>query len=732
MTDYKPPCEDKAVSTDRVDISLLACDLQENKSSSVSKKKVKPSKAKHRHISTQTAMDDHICFQPMTGVSLKPYLQLRSSPSLSPESESEDEMVNEEKMEWMFHNSNTCARCHIIRPQVRLLRALKNNLGKYKPSQYDLKQYKDVMPDEVGWASLGSLLQNALVTIFKLNLVLGMLPLDPALKETSKTVTECLDHLLSHIPFPNSLTQTMNVQQFNQPRTRAMAAYLFGWKLKQVINLLRTVYRSSSATILPHYFKAELVQADRIAFKSLTFAVQGMRNTSMSHSCMNSDEEFVASSSEINTLSSTPSVDWYGVADMSSCSSSSDSDSDEAPILPKRKQVNNSAASCVLAESASQQNDISSRDPLVPNPHSVQNSTAVSILKGLSMPELLNMSRVVNAQISAIKAGQIQGDLLPKTTVSSASVSVSSVSVSSASTLPTMRTTSGSIHTITQPISSSFCISTSSAGTVHGRVVCNPITPGKFTDITKVVYSNPSTSKPLCTQTTSTIPMQATRLPGLTLSTKINRQSSLVPIRPNRTVSKVINSSQRSLLASKLSSVLACSYQQKGTPKTMPNLVTLITKQQGLRMSTNSNGNSVTGTIQRNLPTSVNGTPELPRQPNLSSCNVGYNPNVVHSNNSSNNNNALELPFQGSSSSIGNTSLLSTDPRATQVMIHPTSHMVQHDVIANENPQIGEIEQVCLNNCIIEYNTGNTMHANESIAVLNSKMPNKIKKKSSN
>ena len=466
--------KDIAVATDPIDPNPLV-----NKASSsptTVSKKPKRSKIKRRQVATQTESNDQFCFHGMNEASIAPYLHLRSTSPVTQDSESDAESENGEKMEWMFQRSSTCARCHAIRPQVRLLRALKKNLTTLQLHQKKLMLQEGVLSDDFGWDALGLGLQHDFAKIFKLTQILQVLPLEPTLGKKVDVVMACLKHLLSHLPLPTNLTQTIDVREVNKSRTKAMAAYVFGWKLKEVINLLRRVYWSSEAKILPRYFRAELVQADRVAFRTLTFAVQGMRNLSISHdSLLLSDKEFLSSCttvSEPSTPLSVSTVEGSVNGDGDSATSySSDSDLDDIPPPPKRlKRMrrrtksaestsqallrNNSTPSCEGGQQVVAEGGLPGLRPLTPR-----------IFQGLSMPQLLVMSKLVNFHISKIKNAASKS--VGTSTAQPISASVSSVQKPSS---------------FVPPPSLPFHINVSN-GNNQRRVLCNPLPVRKTSEV---------------------------------------------------------------------------------------------------------------------------------------------------------------------------------------------------------------------------------------------------------
>lgn len=535
MTDFKPRCKDIAVETDHVEYSPLGTNV--SKSNSKPPKKSKSGKVKHRSVDTQTELEDYVCLQESKPVSFSPYIRLRSSsPSTSPESQSEeDDLDHREKMEWMFQTTKTCARCHAMRPQVRLLRALKENLMKHRSSQYSLQKFTNIMPDEIGWDALGSGLQKVFVKLFKLSEAVGMLPVDPLLKKSSESVVASLKHILSHLPIPNNVTHTINIDKMNHPQTKAMAAYVFGWKLKEIIFLLRTVYKSDVSVILPLYFKAELVQADRIAYKSLTYAVQGMRNTSITHSSLSNDAEFLSKS--VNDTSSVEFNDYgfdsMGSSDSDSCESDDTSPKESRRLTSRRfsKLERSTDGTLPLNRRISLHDQRESDFQILLAKTSDMTSDHDNVLQGLSMTQLMTMSRVVQSRISGIKSSVSEESsaarVVPRTissvshthAVNSPPISSSSQGVPLARPIHSSQDISGvtssrsvplsdqSVHisssshgvvplsnqdalpsksgqnvSLPDPLSApaSFRINVSSHGSIQGRVLCEPIVPGQL------------------------------------------------------------------------------------------------------------------------------------------------------------------------------------------------------------------------------------------------------------
>ncbi len=393
MTGFKPLYENKAVNTDSVGIGSQPSEAIKCSKSPASKQKAP--KVKRRHITTQTeASDEAVCLKPVTGMSLKPYLEFRHSPEpgiCEEEKEEEEEVEQSDKVEWMFHSTDTCARTHAMRSQVRLLRALKKNLEKYRPTDYNLKLYGGVIPDEIGWDALGADLQTSFIRLYKLMHLLELLPVNKALKKSSVRVADTLKHLLSHLPFPNSLTDTIDISKINQPRTDAMAAYLFGWKLREVINVLRFVYKNKLSLILPDYFKAEIVQADKLVYENLVFAMQGMRNMAIPHE-VNNDDDFLACDE----------APYYsGNLDFSSDNYSDLSDIDDTPVTPQQKTTSVGEDSTDVPPSPV--NDLSEEQrEALEKLNSWSNPTKV--LKGLSMTQLVSMAGIVQSRIEKIKS----------------------------------------------------------------------------------------------------------------------------------------------------------------------------------------------------------------------------------------------------------------------------------------------------------------------------------------
>ena len=469
--DYKPDSADKSVGTD--------VSVGPNEVNPKPPKKPKTSRRHHRHVGTQTMEEDHACLLPMPATSLAPYLKLRDPSPILSDYESDGETANSDKMEWMFQSPNSSARCLAIRPQVRLLRVLKRNLAKHNPVCYS--KYKDILPDAVGWDLLGPELQNLFTMIYKLGHILEMLPLEPILMDSRQSVVRCLTHLLSHLPIPNCVAQTFNMVEINQPRTNAMSAYLYGWKVKEVINLLRSAYHSERSSILPDYFKAELCRTDRVSYNSLKFALQGIRNATIPHNLYSDfdptvETDFVAAS-ETEAVLPMPGpsglVDWYGLENDSSSIDSDSSGSDvEISLQPRRTAKKKCAAGAsprqgrsnvatpvdinpshgvagkklegatFQAAAGDHVKALANKERRHAKSQTANSSLASDILQNLSVPQLVAMSKVVQSRIKKIQSGSSE---LPQAT--------------SKPSLP----------------SSSFHIDVLSQGIAKGKVLCNPI-----------------------------------------------------------------------------------------------------------------------------------------------------------------------------------------------------------------------------------------------------------------
>lgn len=369
---------DKCVGTD--------IDANVTKSTSMQKKK-----RRARHHKTTQASDEDI----QTCLKNGPYLQSSTSTFSEAPSEIEKVFNCSRKIEWLFSNSKSCARCHAMRPQVRFLRALKKTFAKYKPLKYAATKFHEgITPDEIGWGVLGPFLQNSFVSMLKLSEVLSVLPLESLLKRMNLMVVQKLKHLLSHLPFPRNLAETIN-NSIDPPQTGAMTIYLLGWKLKELIRLLRGIYYSKASEILPPYFRAEVVQTDRIAYRMLTFAIQGMRNTAVDHKSLNSHlTKCFKKKKKLPYQGDVPSVVSREVLASSSsqdpnqidlASSDSDLSDDESQSPPKAKRVAGGSA-LLKGPSATCFTD-SQLGPM-------------NFVQELSLQQLLGLVRILQSQIT--------------------------------------------------------------------------------------------------------------------------------------------------------------------------------------------------------------------------------------------------------------------------------------------------------------------------------------------
>ena len=281
---------------------------------------------------------------------------MRSATPLSTTPEPDEiELINNEsiaqetKKQWMFKESEACSRCTAIRPQVRLMRALSNSVNsnedKTLSAQEDLVQQVSgtVIEDTVCWDMLGSTLQKRFEGVHSVYIILKNLSVETVLKRSASEVVSSLGHLLSHLPIPNSFVQT--VQQGTQScMSESTASYLLGWKMKELIILLKEILENGA--VLPAFFTAELIQTQKIVHKTLNFASEGLRNETIlhgSHGYMvdSNYSSLPLRSHELPPLPMEPfffynfddlDIDPYGSETSYSSLTSSDSEADERPL----------------------------------------------------------------------------------------------------------------------------------------------------------------------------------------------------------------------------------------------------------------------------------------------------------------------------------------------------------------------------------------------------------------
>lgn len=327
----KPVVKDQGSMTNSYDpVDLTSC------LSSDSSTRRKARRNKNISIGTQTPFDDEKCLMDVPTFSLAPYLcpRLQSPPQISSGSDSESESENA-KFRWMFSDKKSCSRCHVLRPQVRLLRAIKNNMAKqgiWKPGiSHVLKE--GILPDKVVWDALGFNLQKLLVRLVVISQMLEALPLHSYLKVNSDSLSKSLNHLISHLPMPSNIRQ--NKFTLRIPAVPAMCVYLFGYRMKELIQLLQSLQSSRYAMVFPHYFRAEISVLQRVAHRTLAHALQDMRHMSVEASSLNSDAEFISKSFHADELLN----DDNGSDDYLSSDSEADELDDSMPMPSSKRPI---------------------------------------------------------------------------------------------------------------------------------------------------------------------------------------------------------------------------------------------------------------------------------------------------------------------------------------------------------------------------------------------------------
>ena len=279
----KPTMKDQGSMTDGnpVDMALT--------SSSVSAQEIKEKGEKKKSIGSQTDQNvlmDIIKFSTPSQASHSP-LQINSGPVTKSESE-------DAKIGWMFSKLTSCARCHALRPQVRLLRALKRNMirkGVWKPgTSYVLKD--GIIPDKMIWEALGFRLQSMFVRLVRLCQLLEALPLDSFLKVKSDSLAMLLNHLMSHLPLPSNVRQNNDTLRISS--VQDMSLYLFGYKLKELTQLLRFLRSGRFAVVFPYYFRAEIAVLERFAHRTLACALEDMHHKCIEGSSLDIGAEFIS------------------------------------------------------------------------------------------------------------------------------------------------------------------------------------------------------------------------------------------------------------------------------------------------------------------------------------------------------------------------------------------------------------------------------------------------------
>ena len=257
----------------------------------------------------------------------------------------QDKSPIEKKSVWLSTlDTETCSRCIAIRPQVRLNRALSqlagieaNRHASKEASQHETdgdtveragSSERGLVPplqvlcrkvlksgnrpdsntsksehnctgasvsasavgsnlasdDHTGWTLLGPELQGLFKQLLHLFLVLKKLPVEHVLKSRASRIVDLLGHLLSHLPLPSrrDLTEAaQSVDDAQRYRMVGVSTWLFGFKLKELLQILECVKMDSSR--LPAYFRAEVLQLKRVTSNTLNFVIRDLRHITVLH-----------------------------------------------------------------------------------------------------------------------------------------------------------------------------------------------------------------------------------------------------------------------------------------------------------------------------------------------------------------------------------------------------------------------------------------------------------------
>ena len=183
--------------------------------------------------------------------------------------------------EWLSREGST-SRCVPIRPQVRLIRAVRGGERLRRNTEPPIGSRRNGYA-VAEWESLGVNLRGEFLQLWQVLNLFKELPMEPLLLRRLARVIETLDHLLSHTPPPHdqdlALVSGGDPQQI---RTVGFAAWLLGSKLQQLIINLEKLHRDDK-NCLPTYFRAELVQTRTVVIETLKFITDGMRHATTFH-----------------------------------------------------------------------------------------------------------------------------------------------------------------------------------------------------------------------------------------------------------------------------------------------------------------------------------------------------------------------------------------------------------------------------------------------------------------
>ena len=254
---------------------------------SMNKAPQKSGRTKHtswNSLATARPAETHSCLLNKSEEELQPFLNRSFSPPLlapcSPSSGEPDAGGDAETSEWLSREDST-SRCIPIRPQVRLLRAVRGGERLRRHSEPTVGTRRNGLA-LAEWDSLDVNLQGEFLQLWQMLNLFKELRMEPLLLRRLASVIENLDHLLSHVPPPQDQELALLDGDLQQRTTVGLSAWLLGSKLQQLILNLEKLH-ADEKNHLPSYFRAELIHTRTVVIETLRFITHGMRHVTMFH-----------------------------------------------------------------------------------------------------------------------------------------------------------------------------------------------------------------------------------------------------------------------------------------------------------------------------------------------------------------------------------------------------------------------------------------------------------------
>jgi len=237
------------------------------------------------HATTQT--DEDIVLEP-------PSIQMLEPPSIQGIEEICTPSEGYDKVNWMFGQNNSCARCMPVLPHVRLLRVVKKNMIKCGIAQFDRNfcvTNQGIVHSNTIWSVLGLEFQRDFTQLSKILVVLDWIPLNYFLKQHLAPLSDSLRHILSCFSFTNDNEE--NLQFFPSYVPPHDSMIVLNTILSLLVSLLDVIFQRQFIKVFPQFFKIEMTEVkskarDLLVFLNTKLTRKQKMKISKHHGCQTS------------------------------------------------------------------------------------------------------------------------------------------------------------------------------------------------------------------------------------------------------------------------------------------------------------------------------------------------------------------------------------------------------------------------------------------------------------